>query len=279
MSLNQRIEEWLKDTTLILDISGLNLIEWPKQLVGKEYLIKILDCSHNQLTSLPNNLHEVPGDFVPWTKLKKLNCHDNKLTSLPNNLTKLEILRCSSNKLTSLPNNLINLKKLYCWKNKLTSLPNNLSEVPEGLPLWLELKELNCSYNKLTSLPNNLTNLEILFCWNNELTFLPNNLTNLKILNCWDNELTSLPHSLTKLKILKCSDNKLFSNKLEKWKKIWPISIRHQRILRTAGIKRVVKVLKNRLYLPRLNKLREELIWSPNHPGKFFTSLPRVGFW
>nr|QBK89492.1 MAG: hypothetical protein LCPAC001_00020 [Pithovirus LCPAC001] len=179
MSLNQRIEKWLEDTTQMLDISCLELTEWPKQLVGKENLIKILNCSYNKLTSLPNDL----------TSPKELYCSHNQLTSLPNNLTKLE--------------------------------------------------KLLCSFNKLTSLPNSLTKLEEIYC----------------------------------------SGNKLFSNKLEKWKKIWPISIRHQHILRTTGIKRAVKVLKNRLYLPRLNELREELLWSPNHPGKFFTSLPRVGDW
>ncbi len=235
MSLNQRIEEWLKDTTLELDINDLKLTKWPEQLIGKEHLIKELDCSFNRLTSLPNNL----------TELKKLNCSLNKLTSLPNNLTKLEKLYCYNNELTSLPNNLTKLKKLYCSDNELTSLPNNLAKLEE---LW-------CSYNKLTSLPNSLAKLEELLCSNNELT--------------------SLPNSLTKLIYLDCVDNELFSDEFEKWKKIWPISIRHQHILRTAGIKRVVKVFKNRLYLPRLNELREELIWSPNHPGKFFTSLPR----
>nr|QBK89610.1 MAG: hypothetical protein LCPAC001_01200 [Pithovirus LCPAC001] len=199
MLLNQRIKFWLKDTTQELDISNLELIEWPKQLVGKENLIKKLDFSRNKLTSLPNNL----------TNLETLMCSNNKLTSLPNNLTKLEILDCSSNKLTSLPNNLTNLKILVCFRNKLTSLPNDLTKLKE------------------------------LYCWN----------------------------------------NKLFSNKLEKWKNIWPISIRHQYILRTEGIKLVVKVLKNRLYLPSLNELHYELIWSPNHPGKFFTLLPRVGQW
>nr|QBK89531.1 MAG: hypothetical protein LCPAC001_00410 [Pithovirus LCPAC001] len=269
MYLDKLIEEWLEDTTLKLDISDLRLTEWPKQLVGKEHLIKKLNCSYNELKSLPNNLHEVPGDFVPWTNLKKLDCSHNRLASLPNNLTKLKTLDCWNNKLKSLPNGLTNLETLYCFDNKLTSLPNNLTK----------LKILSCSYNELTYLPNNLTKLETLKCYYNELTSLPNNLTNLEQLYCFNNELTSLPHSLTKLKILKCFDNKLFSNELEKWKKIWPISIRHQRILRTAGIKKVVKVLKNRLYLPSLDQLREELIWSPNHPGKFFKSLPRVGLW
>ncbi len=239
MSLNQIIEEWLEDTTQTLSICGLNLTEWPKKLIGKENLIKNIDCSDNKLTSLPNNL----------TKLKNLYCSNNELTSLPNNLTKLEKLLCSFNKLTSLPNDLTELKILYCYENELTSLPNNL----------FGLKKLICFDNKLTSLPNNLTKLIILRCSNNELTSLPNDLTNLKELICFNNQ--------------------LFSNELEKWKKIWPISIRHQHILRTAGIKRVIKVLKNRSYLPNLNELREELIWSPNHPGKFFTSLPRVGYW
>ncbi len=179
MLLNQRIEEWLDDTTQILNISSLGLTEWPKQLIGKEYLIKKLDCSNNQLISLPNNL------------------------------TKLEKLYCSVNELTDIPNNLTNLKSLYCCYNKLVLLPNNL----------------------------------------------------------------------TKLKKLYCSNNELFSDELEKWKKIWPISIRHQRTLRNSGLKRVIKILKCRLYLPRLDELLEELIWSPDHPGKFFILLPRVGNW
>nr|QBK89667.1 MAG: leucine rich repeat protein [Pithovirus LCPAC001] len=257
MSLNQRIEEWLEDTTQKLDISRLNLTEWPKKLIGKEHFIKNLYCYNNKLTSLPNNLHEVPWDFVPWTNL--------------------EMLNRSYNKLTYLSNSLINLKELICYNNKLTSLPNGLSEVPEGLPSWPNLKILYCFHNQLTSLPNGLSEVpEGLPSW-----------PNLEELLCFNNKLTSLPNSLTNLKKLICSNNKLFSNSLKKWKKIWPISIRHQHILRTAGIKRVIKVLKNRSYLPSLNELREELIWSPNHsactkwehPGKFFTSLPRVGYW
>nr|QBK89494.1 MAG: leucine rich repeat protein [Pithovirus LCPAC001] len=241
MSLNNIIEKWLEDTTQTLDISYLNLTEWPKQLIGKEHLIKKLDCYHNQLTSLPNNL----------TGLERLDCSSNKLKSLPNNLTKLKTLSFWNNKLTSLPNDLTKLKELYCTNNELTSLPNSLTN----------LKILSCPFNKLTSLPNNLTKLKELYCSDNELTFLPNDLTKLK------------------LETIFCSNNKLFSDELKKWKKIWLISIRHQRILRNSGLKRVVKVLKNRLYLPRLNELREELIWSPNHHGKFFKSLPRYGNW
>ncbi len=239
MTLNQRIEEWLKDTTQKLNINGLNLTECPEQLIGKENLIKTLSCSSNRLVSLPNNL----------TNLKTLSCSDNKLVSLPNNLTNLKTLSCSDNKLASLPNNLTKLEKLGCYNNQLASLPNNLTK----------LKRLICSYNRLTLLPNNLTNLKTLECLYNQLTSLPNNLTKLKRLYCWNNQ--------------------LFSNEFGKWKKIWRISIRHQHILQISGIKRVVKILKNRSYLPRLNELHNELIWSPNHPGKFFTSLPRVGHW
>ncbi len=260
MLLNQMIEKWLKDTTQMLNIRNLGLTEWPKQLIGKEYLMKKLNCGDNKLTSLPKDL----------TNLKTLYCHNNnKLISLPNDFTKLVILNCSRNKLTSLPNNLTKLKILSCWNNKLTSLPNNLTK----------LEYSDCSDNELTSLPNNLTNLKTLSCSRNKLTSLPNNLTNIKELYCSNNQLTSLPNDLTNLETLYCWNNQLFSNELEKWKKIWPISLRHQHILRNAGLKKVVKILKNRSYLPRLDELHHELIWSPNHPGKFFELLPRCGNW
>jgi len=78
-----------------------------------------LDCSYNQLTSLPDNL-KVGGH---------LDCHNNQLTSLPDNLKVVRYLRylnCSHNKLTSLPDNLRVEGYLDCSNNRLTSLPDNL---------------------------------------------------------------------------------------------------------------------------------------------------------
>ena len=67
-----------------------------------------LDCSDNQLTSLPDNL-VVKGH---------LNCSHNQLTSLPDNLVVKGGLFCNNNQLASLPNNLIVKGSLYCGYNK-----------------------------------------------------------------------------------------------------------------------------------------------------------------
>jgi Leucine-rich repeat (LRR) protein len=110
-------------------------------------LIRKLDCSYNNLTSLPDCLGN----------LERLNCNYNNLTSLPDNLGNLSFLNCWGNDLTLLPENLENLKVLYCSYNNLTSLPDSLGN----------LKVLYCSYNNLNSLPENLKNLEELYCRGN----------------------------------------------------------------------------------------------------------------
>lgn len=91
MDLNDRIDKWLKDTSKCLNISELGLKSWPKVLEGKENLVIKLDCSFNQLTSLP---------VLP--QLIELICSNNQLTSLPV-LPLLTVLNCHHNQLTSLP--------------------------------------------------------------------------------------------------------------------------------------------------------------------------------
>lgn len=236
--LHENIKKWLEDTTKELYLSGLELIEWPKQLVGKEHLIIELNCCDNKLTSLPNNL----------INLKKLDCAVNQLTNLPACLNNLEYLSCAYNyHLTSLPHNLTNLKDLRCDNSRLTCLPNSLINLKkltcndylditdyetieihleedeeivvdlsnQGLTKWPKhlvgkehlIIKLDCSENKLTSLPNNLINLKSLICFDNKLTSLPNCLNNLEYLNCAYNiYFTSLPNCLNNLKELNCED-------------------------------------------------------------------------
>ncbi len=257
--IEERIEEWLKDTTQILNISSLKLKEWPKQLVGKEHLITTLYYYGNNITSLPDGM----------INLIILNCSFSKLTTLPNDMIKLQKLNCSWNKLTTIPNNMTELLELNCFSNKLTSLPSGM----------IKLRMLNFSFNKLTSLNSGMTKLQrINFSFNN-LTSLPNGMIKLQSLNCYNNDLITLPDDMINLIELECYDNKLFSDDLSDWKKLWIIKRIYRKQLLTSGIKRIVKLLNNRLYLPRLNRLFEELIWSPNHPGKFFTSLPKAGKW
>ena len=80
--------------------------------------IVYIDCSWNQLTSLP--------EYLP-NSLQKLYCFRNELTSLPNLPNSLQKIECDDNQLTSLPEHLPNsLQKLDCYYNKLTSLPEHL---------------------------------------------------------------------------------------------------------------------------------------------------------
>ena len=229
MDVLQRIERWLEDTSKILDISGLDLKEWPEILKGKEHLIVKLDCAINQLTSIPILLNCV------W-----LDCSENQLTSLPE---------------------LFNCVKLYCCNNKLAVLP-----------VLKNCKELDCSYNHLTSL-SEMTNCVALWCSNNKLTSLLV-LPNCETLSCSGNQLTSLP-ALPKCFMLFCSDNQFSLIKLSDWKKIWKLK---SSIYRTRGIFKFLRILKLRLYLPRLDHLHEELLKSPNHPGKFY-QIPLLKAW
>jgi Leucine-rich repeat (LRR) protein len=96
-------------------------------------------------------------DLTRFKNLKKLNCSANQITSLPSLPQTLKILYCSDNKLTSLPTLPQNLQTLYCYSNQLTSLPT--------LPQHLEF--LDCSYNKLTSLPTLPQNLKTLYFYSN----------------------------------------------------------------------------------------------------------------
>lgn len=100
-----------------------------------------------------------------------------------------------------------------------------------------------------------MRNLRGLSCFRNELT-------NIKELYCQNNHIISLPNSLANLKIFCYIYNHLASDKKSYWRIICKIQRRHQYILRKNGLERVLNTLKKRTYLPRLNNLHQELIWS-----------------
>ena len=166
-------------------------------------LVFKIDCSNNELTSLPN---------MNFPNLQELNCSNNKLTSLPDdmNLPNLQEFYCSYNKLTLLPDNMNfpNLQIFSCNNNKLKSLPDTIN-----LP---NLKEFDCYMNQLILLPENmnLPNLQKFKCHSNSLTSLPDNMNfpNLQEFNCHYNQLTSLPNmNFPNLQIFKCHSNSLTS--------------------------------------------------------------------
>ena len=69
-----------------------------EEIIDNNYILK-LDCSHNQLTFLPENMY--------FPNLKEFDCRVNELISLPENMNfpNLQKFDFSYNKLTSLINN------------------------------------------------------------------------------------------------------------------------------------------------------------------------------
>ncbi|MFN0188920.1 MAG: T9SS type A sorting domain-containing protein [Bacteroidia bacterium] len=149
----------------------------------------LLDCSANQLTSLPN----FPQSITYF------DCSNNQLSSMLNLPLSLTYFDCSNNQFSSLPNLPLSLSHLYCFENQLTSLPI--------LPTPLTI--LECHENPLTALPALPASLTHLTCVDNQLTTLPALPASLIHLNCYDNQLTSLPALPASLALLNCSLNPL----------------------------------------------------------------------
>ena len=170
--------------TLLL-INDLNLTS----IDGIQYFndLTYLDCSSNQLTTLP----ELPSG------LTYLDCGDNEITSLPELPSSLTELHCSSNQLTSLPELPSSLTELHCGSNQLTTLP----ELPSSLT------ELNCVGNQLTSLPELPNSLYWLNCGLNPITSLPELPGDLGVLGCVNCQLINLPELPNSLVVLQFDGN------------------------------------------------------------------------
>lgn len=178
-----------------LDCHGIGLTTLN---VGKNFKLKELDCSQNQLKKSVDILS---------SGLKKLNCSNNKLTHMNLGIRSglnLEEVNCSNNNITNIVMDSVGeLVKFDCSNNDLMTL---------DVSQCLKLEELNCSGNQLMELDvGHQTQLTQLDCSNNKLTEL-----NVKqnggliSLICNDNQLTTLDlsqnHSLSKLN---CANNQL----------------------------------------------------------------------
>ena len=178
-----------------LDCHGIGLTTLN---VGKNFKLKELDCSQNQLKKSVDILS---------SGLKKLNCSNNKLTYMNLGILyglNLEEVDCSNNKITNIVMDSVGeLVKFDCSNNDLMTL---------DVSQCFKLEELNCSGNQLMELDvGHQTQLTQLDCSNNKLTEL-----NVKqnggliSLICNDNQLTTLDlsqnHSLSKLN---CAKNRL----------------------------------------------------------------------
>jgi uncharacterized repeat protein (TIGR01451 family) len=173
----------------IVNVSSYNI----SNLFGIQYFtsLAILNCSSNQLTSLPS---------LPTT-LVNLNCFNNNLTSLPALPNSLLILNCSTN------SNLISFPSFPPNLQSLTLGGYNMSSVVLP-PLPTSLVTLDIQFAQLSQLPPLPPNLQTLYCGNSPLGILPPLPSNLITLGCVNNGLSSLPAQLpANLQTLICDQN------------------------------------------------------------------------
>jgi len=145
-----------------------------------------LNCSINNLLSLPNNLQSIPS-------LNYLYIHGNQLTELPELPPNLIDLTCSDNNIKKLPNLPNTLTKLVCGNNPNLIFPSNLPN---------KLKILSCDRCNLKTLPKLPITLTQLLCGYNNLQTLSELPPNISELNCSNNnikKIENLPDSLNKI--------------------------------------------------------------------------------
>ncbi len=159
-------------TYQVVNVSNKNISD----LTGIQYFdaMVILDCSMNQLTSLPN---------LPQTTLVSLRADINQLTALPPLNNGMVLLTAGNNPLATLPPLPSTLVSLY-----VPQIPNLvLPPLPTGLQ---DLDIEGCNYSTLPALP---AGLKLLFCGNNPLHTLPPLPPTLESLSFINIQLTAFP--------------------------------------------------------------------------------------
>lgn len=219
----QLIDQALKEQRRKLDLSRMELIELPEEIIELAHFtyLRELDLRFNRFTSLPlevtqltslkglylsgNRLQDLPPEISRLTNLESLTLGGNSLRVMPSEVFKvisLKLIHCNNSELIELDSEIKNLSNL-----ENLSLRNNLlKELPEDLGDLVNLRKLDLADNQLNRLPGsieNLGNLEELYLSDNELASLPEkigNLSKLKQLHLRNNKLKSLPKTMIRIR-------------------------------------------------------------------------------
>jgi hypothetical protein len=149
-----------------LDLS-CGLTEFPPEIFDLADSLEVLNLSGNALSALP-------ADLPRLHKLRVLFCSDNQFTAVPEVLGECPLLSMvgfKANQIHTLP--AAALSPMLRW---LILTDNQLSEVPAELGNCTEMQKLMLAGNQLRHLPETLANctkLELLRIADNQLTELP----------------------------------------------------------------------------------------------------------
>ena len=226
-TIGHRIEESKKNDFSYLDLSHLDLIDFPdlSQSYFKNQLknIKYLFISNNKITSCNdklkffenlhvldishNNISEI--SYIP-PNLIELVCNNNNLIRLVNNMDNIVRLECSDNKLIVLPS-MKNLTHLLCENNKLNGIseyPNCQKIICSNNPIFNinsqpKLTYLDCSRTNIKEKLLNMPSLEYLNCNNTKISNV-SNLSNIESIDMCFTDIKHIPY-LTKLNHIKCN--------------------------------------------------------------------------
>ncbi len=149
------------------------LTSFPNEIYTLADTLEQLDMTNNQLTSLPDDFHQLKN-------LKILFLSNNNFAKLPVVLAKcpqLSMIGFRNNQIDTVPENVLPLttRWLILTDNALKALPNSMGDLTL-------LQKFMLSGNQLTSLPESMSkchNLELLRIAVNGLTELPSFLLNL----------------------------------------------------------------------------------------------------
>lgn len=158
-----------------LDLS-CGLTELPPEVFDLADTLEVLNLSGNRLRALPPDLHRL-------RKLRVLFCSDNDFTTVPEHLgecPQLSMVGFKSNRLTHVPASALppQLRWLILTDNQLTALPrelgrcqgleklalagNRLQQLPDEMAACRQLGLLRISANQFQALPDWLTTLPLL---------------------------------------------------------------------------------------------------------------------
>lgn len=185
-SLDYRLYECKRTNMCNLDLTNMDLIEFPKLPDEYREKIKCLFISENDLVYIP--------DLTSFRNLEILEISNNNINSIEALPPSLLELTCRFNKLSKLPD-CPNIIRIDCSNNEISEIPN-----------YSSLKSLVCANNKISQI-NTSQNMEKLICSGNTINYI-GNLPKIKYLDCSDNKIIKL-EDYKNLHDLICNNNNM----------------------------------------------------------------------